>query len=403
LVDDNATSIQFLREELSGWHPHISTAASAAEAWQILEMNLVQRPIDIALIDMNMPQVTGEHLAERIRGDVRMHSIKLALLTSATEQLSTARVQELDITCQLAKPVRTAELSNYLAQCLGLLAPAQTDTPLSGKKQLTFHGARVLLVEDNPVNTIVATEMLEQLGCLVHSAVDGVAAVETVARTTFDFVFMDCMMPRMDGYTATAHIRQQQADAGITATPIIALTANVLPGDREKCLAAGMSDYLAKPFNLDELATTMARWRTPSTTTLTPTVNRANSSASAPESASSALDAYILKTLASMDADGTKGLIHRVMSVFLEDTTVLRERMECALREHNYEALRQAAHAMKSCSATIGAMGLSSLCRDLEQASRNQQTADAESLLTRLRTAHDQAAAEARELGGIAV
>jgi CheY-like chemotaxis protein len=138
---------------------------------------------------------------------------------------------------------------------------SETD-PIPDAAEERFHGALVLLAEDNPVNQVVALHMLENLGCQVETVADGREAVEAVLETGFDLVLMDCQMPEMDGYAATALIREQgRAEGGEAAsTPIIALTAHAMDGDRDRCLAAGMDDYLAKPFTQDQLSEVLRRW-----------------------------------------------------------------------------------------------------------------------------------------------
>jgi CheY-like chemotaxis protein len=192
------------------------------------------------------------------------------MLTSSGLDDGAAQAAAAGIDGYLHKPVRQTQLSEALRQLLGTTAaPASAPAAQYTEK---FHGnARVLVAEDNPVNQEVAVAMLESLGCQVAVVANGQEAIEAMTRTTYELVLIDCHMPVLDGFAATAEIRrQEQADAQ-PAVPIIALTANVIKGFREQCLAVGMNDYLSKPFTQEQLQTLLKQWlvkRTPTLSTL---------------------------------------------------------------------------------------------------------------------------------------
>jgi signal transduction histidine kinase/DNA-binding NarL/FixJ family response regulator len=227
--------------------------------------------------------------------------------------------------------------------------------------------ASVLLVEDNEVNQLVAQHMLEALGCAVHIATNGPQALEASRAQDFDAILLDCQMPGMDGYTVAAAIREREHGAA-RRVPIIALTANALEGDRERCLAAGMDDYLAKPFRQAALASVLARWLTgiaPPPATVKP----------------AALDGKALAEIRELGDDAAQSFLEQVVELYLESAPTLIEQLRGGLSSADAGAVRAAAHTLKSSSANVGAMQLAEMCRRLEAAARTGAL-DAHALLS---------------------
>jgi CheY-like chemotaxis protein len=222
---------------------------------------------------MMMPGMTGIELAREIRSDASINSLKLVLLTSVDDALRERDLETLEISSHLTKPVRGSELRKALMgdrgeEDAGSVEEMPTPRMLDGGCGPEFE-ARVLLAEDNRVNQEVAARMLESLGCSVRIVGDGLEAVEAVAAEPFDLLFMDCQMPKMDGFQATAAIRAQESARSVaedsrgkpgTRIPIVALTAHALAGDRERCLEADMDDFVTKPFSRRELEEALERW-----------------------------------------------------------------------------------------------------------------------------------------------
>jgi CheY-like chemotaxis protein len=251
IVDDNATNRDILRRQTAALGMTPDTASNGTEALAILRAASPARGYDVALIDMKMPGMSGVELAHAIRADGAIAAPQLIMLTSlmATEGAKAAR--EAGIAVYLNKPIRRAELQQVL---LRVLHPDAASPAPKSEARLGGTGARgrVLLAEDNPVNKIVAVSMLKQLGFAVDVANNGQEAVLAAANERYDAILMDCQMPVMNGFEATAAIRAAEASAGVRV-PIIALTANAVAGDRERCLAAGMDDYLSKPIRKEQL------------------------------------------------------------------------------------------------------------------------------------------------------
>ncbi|MDD3675370.1 ATP-binding protein [Thauera propionica] len=235
-----------------------------------------------------------------------------------------------------------------------------------------WQGLRVLLVEDNPVNQALAASQLKSLGFTVELAENGAEAVTACQRTQFDFILMDCQMPVMDGFEATRRILADRQD--VTGCPIVAMTANTMQGDRERCLEAGMVDFLAKPYRQAELVEVIARW-------LDAPESKAVAAAPAPAEAvtptpapADALDTAVLRTIAAQHSSGN-ALLRKVVGVFREDGRRQLESLQAAWHNGDIATATRAAHTLKSSSASLGALWLSARCREVELALRAGDTA----------------------------
>jgi CheY-like chemotaxis protein len=228
---------------------------------------------------------------------------------------------------------------------------------------------RVLLAEDNPVNQEVAKAMLEALGLDVTIVENGRRAVQEFSKARYDIVLMDCQMPEMDGYEATRAIRRSglpvPADPSLNPVPIIALTAHAMQGVKEECLAAGMNDYVSKPFNQIELERMMRRWLTPGGGESGPqTMAEARPR---PSASVNPLDSEVLENLRKLDQAGKPSLLTRVARAYLEDTPGRLDSLRIAVEAADAQGVRLAAHGLKSSSLNVGASGVGELCRVLEQ------------------------------------
>ena len=262
----------------------------------------------------------------------------------------------------------------------------------------TSLSGRVLLAEDNPVNQAVAMDMLESLGCQVTMAATGQEALAALSQAAYNVVLMDCQMPELDGLEATRMIRAQEAQAGHTHLPIIALTANAFSKDREACLAAGMDDYLSKPFTLDQLHATLARWLPPQIgTPLSPTaLNNDSPQASRtpaiyagqtqahPLRRTSPLDPKPLDALRALQQTGGSDVLGKVLRTYLQSAPPLLTALREAVAGSDAAAVRQAAHSLKSSSAQIGALALSAHCKELEALGRANTLTNAPTVLAYL-------------------
>jgi CheY-like chemotaxis protein/HPt (histidine-containing phosphotransfer) domain-containing protein len=257
----------------------------------------------------------------------------------------------------------------------------------------------VLLVEDNPINQGVAKAMLRKLGLSTGLAMNGAEAVEQVREQSFDLVLMDCQMPVMDGFEATAIIRRLPAGRG-AALPIVALTANAMRGDEQRCLDAGMTAFLAKPYTLSELRALLARWLPPQQTDATAAasavpVRPANS---APADASSAIDVAAIEALRELDEAGSMALAKELLQAFLDSSEHGVNQVAASIRSGDSAQLGRAAHTLKSSALNVGARELSGCYRELEKMGREGRIDAARALFDQTRLEHERAVARLREI-----
>jgi signal transduction histidine kinase/DNA-binding response OmpR family regulator len=254
IVDDNATNRLILARSVESWGMVPTLAASGEEALELLANE--GTPYDAIVVDGQMPGMHGVELAARIRALDRHKGTPMILLSSAGSLFAEdadARLFEF----VLAKPIRRSQLFNVLSNIFGVQLAQEVDQQASGPTSCC--ACRILLAEDNLVNRKVAVRLLEKMGHTVLCAENGKQAVQIAKQEPVDLVLMDVQMPEMDGFEATAEIRDWQSQSGITF-PIVAMTAHALEGDRERCLAAGMDDYITKPISQERLARVLERW-----------------------------------------------------------------------------------------------------------------------------------------------
>jgi two-component system sensor histidine kinase/response regulator len=275
VVDDNATNRQILRHQIVAWKMQKGSAAGGFEALKLLRAAAAAgAPYDLALLDMQMPEMDGMTLARAIKADPAIASTRLIMLTSLGHRFEAEELRAVGLDAYLVKPVKQSRLFDCLAEVMGSdeIGRALTETvelpagaPAEVAPPLRLH---VLLAEDNRVNQIVAVAQLKKMGCTVDAVGNGLEVLEALPRMKYDVIFMDCQMPEMDGYEASRAIRQREADPQHPCrwpapVQIIAMTANAMQGDREKCLAAGMDDYVTKPVRPDELRVVLERAKRP--------------------------------------------------------------------------------------------------------------------------------------------
>jgi CheY-like chemotaxis protein len=259
IVDDNYTNRKVLHGMLTRWGMKPTAVEGGRAALQALEVaKSTGRPFPLVLLDGQMPEMDGFTLAERIKKDTGLVGATIMMLTSTGHLGDAARCRELGISAYLVKPIRQGELLQAICNVLNL--STEKKAPLVTRHSLreARSRSRVLLVEDNMVNQTLAVRLLEKRGYIVSAAGDGRQAVTTLEKEEFDVVLMDVQMPEMDGFEATAAIREREQSTG-RHIPIIAMTAHALKGDEDRCLAAGMDAYISKPIRTNELFATIEK------------------------------------------------------------------------------------------------------------------------------------------------
>ncbi|MCK5508014.1 MAG: response regulator [Desulfobacterales bacterium] len=266
IVDDNATNRKWLSILLKNWGCRSSEAASAKQALELLEEGILQKiPYDIAILDMQLPEIDGETLGRTIKGKKLLKNTLLVMLTSLGTQGDAVRFQESGFDAYLTKPVKQSHLHDCI---LTILNPKLRSIAQKEKQIITRHVVaenrnkkrRILVVEDNIVNQKIAIKILEKYGYRVNAVANGQEALHSLKLASYDLVLMDCQMPVMDGYEATKAIRNSSSKVMNNKIFIIAMTANAMKGDREKCINAGMDDYISKPITPKTLKETIERW-----------------------------------------------------------------------------------------------------------------------------------------------
>ena len=371
VVDDNATNRLILTEVLSSWGLCPTAVDSGLSALAVLRSAAGRgQPFPIMLIDGMMPGMDGFDLAEQIRREPEIAAVRLLMLTSAGQPDDSSRCRELSIAVCLSKPVRQSELFDALTKEMAMWnrsevvrrpesAPGAARAADSASTSL-----RVLLAEDHPVNQKVAVRMLEHLGHKVVVAPHGAAAVAAFDKESFDVVLMDLQMPEMDGFEALKAIRQRAKTSG-AATPVIALTAHAMQGDRERCLAAGFDAYLAKPIRQADLLSVLDAFR--------------KSEASPSEPPERSLIEGLLET-----CGGDDDFARELALTFLESAAGCLSGIETAVHDGAYGELSAQAHALKGISRTIGAERLAAACVEVEEASARKDGESASAAAKRL-------------------
>ena len=259
IIDDNATNRRILLELLRHWNMLPEGAESGMAGLSKLEEgSRFGEPFQLVMLDEQMPGMDGLEVTEHIRANPELRGAMIMMLTSVDQTLSTARCREMGLESYLIKPIKPAELLKAIRKTL---ANVKTETPrqsaIAGNEPAA-RSLRILVAEDNPVNQKLAMAMLQKMGHRVSLAVNGVDAVAKWSKAEFDLILMDVQMPEMDGFEAARRIRHQESPSRVRI-PIIAMTARAMGGDRERCLEAGMDDYVSKPVNQRELQQTIAR------------------------------------------------------------------------------------------------------------------------------------------------
>jgi len=386
VVDDNEHNRLILEEQLGGWNVRPASVSGADDALAALAgAAAAGDPFEAVLLDLMMPRRDGLDLAEDLRRDRAYDDVVLIMLTSRSvpdpDRVHAARVADL-----LAKPVPASTLRDALLRHLAGVVPSPAGSARTDHVVSERH--RILVVEDNPVNQMVATGMLESLGYEARTADDGVAALEAIAGGDFDAVLMDVQMPRMDGYAATREIRARESTGRI---PVIAMTAAAVEGERERCLAAGMDDFLTKPVDPTALGQAMSRWVAAPVDTHTGV--RGEDADEAPETSSTArsrpvkgLDTRRLDELRDLDPGDTTYL-DRAIGRFVANTPATMDTIREGCRSGDTETLRQVSHKLAGGALNLGVTEAGRVAQQIEVALDDGATADVPDLVDRLERA----------------
>mgnify|MGYP001422916952 CR=1 FL=1 len=365
VVDDSATNRRIVAHQLDAWGCAVESAESGKVALEmLLEAAAAARPFNVAILDHDMPDMDGLTLARAIRDTREIAGTRTLLLTSfGVGNAEEARAA--GVAASLTKPTR----GSYLVRALTSLVRGETPIASRTHAQHTGEpglrsaaGRRVLVVDDNPVNLKIAKLQVESLGYEVDVARTGSEAVAATLKGTYAAVLMDCEMPEMDGFAATATIRRREAACG-GRLAIVAMTAHVTPGTRERCLRSGMDDYIAKPVQLEVLAATLRTW----------TVGGpgGETDSAQDEAVDGPVDFSVLESLRSMGAGDAEDPVREIIDTFLDSSATSCARLERSIAVGDIAAAAAVSHGLAGSAAMLGAPGLATRARAIESACRD--------------------------------
>lgn len=385
IVTDRATTRRILKQQLVSWGVKVTEAESGRAALEILD-KAFGGEFDILIVDERTRKLDGGAVITAIRNRTEFAETPIVIMTSGLAAGAPAGISGDRAMTLLSKPIRRTQLHACLtglvtkaraAEKGNTEALAPTSNELRVLASTTSRVCRVLLVEDNPVNQEVARAMLRGLGVEVVSAWSGEEALEKLAADRYEVVLMDCQMPTLDGYATTSRFREWERKHQRSRTPIVALTANALSGDAEKCFAAGMDRYLGKPYTIEQLHAVLESCKSD---------NTGAGPAVAHEPA--VLDQRTLARIRALHKAGNPDLLAKVAGIYASNSFELIETMRAAAASNDTAALMHAAHALKSSSANVGALKLAELCKDIEVAAGSGKHESAGVLLEKLLAEH---------------
>ena len=363
VVDDHATNRLLLSTLLLSWGCEPGEAADGESALRELRAAVErERPYRLALLDMLMPAMDGETVGGRIKADPELAATDLIMITSLGQRGDRKRLEDIGFAGYLTKPVRRGQLREMLPLVLG-----RNGDSVAAPKIVTRHTVaesrrhRILVAEDNLTNQLVAVKMLEKLGYRADVAANGQEALTALRNIPYGLLLMDCQMPEMDGFEATRRIRQGEAGLSRSTTPVIAMTARAMQGDREACIEAGMNDCVPKPVDLSALTKALDRWLSPEIES-----TRDSDATSRKETHASTFDRAALSDRLMGDED----LIQEIVSTFLDDTPRRIESLRERITKGDSVGAGKQAHAIKGAAASIGGEALREIAFEMEKAGR---------------------------------
>jgi len=382
VVDDNESARDILENALESLSLKVEKASSGAEGITKVEEADKERPFDLVIMDWQMPEMNGIRTSEIIKKHTNLKQIpKIIMLTAYGREEVIRQAKDAGLDAFLVKPMNPSMLLETIMEVFGEAPEMASASMVSNKSQeeeslRSIRGAKLLLVEDNAINQEIANEILEQAGFKIEIANDGKEAVEKIYQENYDCILMDCQMPVMDGYEATRAIRKEERFSNL---PIVAMTANAMQGDREKCIDAGMNDHVSKPINLKELFSALVKWVPPRETTdieaPVTTASTEKEELSLPE-----LDGVDIAAGLTI-VGGNKTLYRKLLIRFHRDNSNSFSDIKKALEIGDEETAERLAHTVKGVASNIGAKNLAKAAEPLEIAIGKKLKDQYESLL----------------------
>ena len=374
IVDDIETNRRILRHNVSAWRMESEEAPDSENALaRLREAAAAGAPFQLMLTDAMMPQGDGLTLSRLVKSDPSIAAVRIIVLTSMGNLLEAGVMQSIGIDASLTKPVKQSALYDAIANAMSRKRSHRPPAATTPPKLPLRRNVHILVAEDNVVNQKVAVRQLQRLGFAADTVANGIEAVEAMSRIEYDLILMDCQMPEMDGFEATREIRKREDGK---RTPIVALTANALEGDRALCIAAGMDDYLSKPVTPEALGMVLERWL------------------GGPELV---IDEAMIDDMRDLGGDDGN-FIAELVDLYVEDAPARIEAIEKAIRRGDGAALAAEAHGLKSSSGNVGAVKMRELTARLEALGNADDLARAAEAVLYLRAEYAKAVQALRDL-----
>ena len=402
IVDDMPTNREMLEQQLAAWGIESEHAASGQEALYILQQAKIDKcAFDMALLDYNMPKMNGIQLAKAIKKEKFFNQFPLALLSCMSDPEIEKQSKQVGIKFYLTKPISQSKLFTTL---VSMILDYPTDNTLNMIDDMRLDylesrpniNAHILIVEDTLINQQVTSIILDSFGCNYTIACDGAEALEIFKKSSIDLILMDCQMPIMDGYEATIKLRKLEKTLNQSRTPIIALTANAITGDREKCLQSGMDDYLTKPFNQKSLSDILLKWLDKNSVNHQSSTIESSTNLNFDDSTNSfsliqetsfevsdvlehikstdIIDDSVLEQFKQFQKPGHEDITVELKKAFIKDASQHISNILQAFERNQAVDLYKAAHALKSGCFNLGALRLGMLCQNIEKIGRTGTT-----------------------------
>jgi len=373
VIDDNKSFQEILKEILSSFALQVTPVGCGEEALLLLQKSRDPRPFDLILMDWKMPGMNGFEAAARIKGEKRFADVPIIMMTAFDHHDLPDETNTAKIDAFLTKPIKQSVMFDAIMKVFGEQgAPVaeKVQPPLLEKngKIPRLQGKKILLAEDNSVNRALASAILSAEGVEVAMAINGREALAAVFADTYDAVLMDIQMPEMDGYQASMKIREEEARSNRQAVPIIAMTAHAMKGDREKCFAAGMNDYITKPIDTAGFFTTLCKWLFPGEggSKTEPAVRTPAKAEIHLESFPRELDGIDVASGLNRLGDNTK-LFHSLLLHFAKECTLLPAALRTAIQAGDFHQAQNTVHTLKGMAGNLAAMGVFGAAKNLEE------------------------------------
>lgn len=367
VVDDNKSSREILENILRSFHFDVHSVADGYEAIQILKKAYEEdNPFGLVLMDWMMPGMDGVETIKQMREESGLaQTVAFIMITAYSRDELKTHLETIRIDGILIKPISPSILLNTILEILGkeiVIHSRKEDKKILYQGALeSLQGASILLVEDNIVNQEMAVEILEDAGLHVHIANNGFEALAKLREGVFDGILMDCQMPIMDGFEATKAIRQQPQYASL---PILAMTANAMAGDKERCFLAGMNDHIAKPIDVSQLFLTMAKWINPDKKI----IQKITHAGIKKEALNTLMDLSILDITGALErVDGNSHLLENLLIRFTQTQSTVIPRIKDAIESNDIQLAIREAHTLKGLAGNIGATALFEEAQELER------------------------------------